>query len=51
MSQAELLSLFDAARERHARDDDETGYDAILDTMDLIERWCGPSQRLYPDPE
>ena len=51
MSQAELLSLLDAARERHACDDDETGYDAILDTMDLIVGWCAPSQRLYPDPE
>jgi hypothetical protein len=51
MSQAELLSLFDAARERHARDNDESAYDAILDTMDLISGWCLPSQRLYPDPE
>jgi hypothetical protein len=50
MSQAELVSLFDAARERHARDDDETGYNAILDTMDFIVGWCAPSQRLYPDP-
>jgi hypothetical protein len=51
MPRAELLSLFDAARERHAHDDDGTGYDAILNTMDLIAGWCAPSQRLYPDPE
>jgi hypothetical protein len=51
MSQAELLSFFDAARERHARDGDETGYAAILDTMDLIAGWCAPSQGLYSGPE
>jgi hypothetical protein len=51
MPQAELLALFDAARERHAGDADETSYDAILDTMDLISGWCAPSRRLYPDPE
>jgi hypothetical protein len=51
MPQAELLALFDAARERHGGDADETSYDAILDTMDLITGWCAPSQRLYPDPE
>jgi len=51
MPQAELLALFDAARERHGGDADEMSYDAILDTMDLITGWCAPSQRLYPDPE
>jgi hypothetical protein len=51
MSQAELLALFDAARERHAGDADETNYKAILDTMDLIAGWCSPSQKLYPDSE
>src|SRR6187455_944154 len=50
MPQAELLALFDAARERHARDADETNYEAIMDTMDLIAGWCAPSQGLYPIP-
>ena len=51
MPQAELLALFDAARERHAQGADETKYEAILDIMDLIAGWCAPSLRLYPDPE
>jgi len=51
MSQADLLALFDAARERHECDADETKYDAILDTMDLIVGWCASSRSLYPDPE
>lgn len=51
MSQADLLALFDTARERHECDADETKYDAILDTMDFISGWCNPWQRLYPDPE
>jgi hypothetical protein len=51
MPQAELLALFDAARERHANDADETNYEAILDTMDLITGWCAPSRSLYPDSE
>jgi hypothetical protein len=50
MSRAELLALFDAARERHSRDADATRYDAILDAMDLIVGWCAPSRDLYPDP-
>jgi hypothetical protein len=51
MPQAELLALFDAARERHAQDADEARYDAILDAMDLMVGWCAPSQNLYPDPD
>ena len=51
MPQAELLALFDAARERHARDADETNCEAILDAMDLIAGWCVLSPRLYSDPE
>lgn len=51
MSQADLLALFDSARERHHDDADETKYDAILDTMDFIAGWCNPWQKLYPDPE
>jgi hypothetical protein len=51
MSQADLLALFDAARERHESDADETAYDAILHTMDLIVGYCAASHRIYPDPE
>jgi len=30
---------------------DETWYGAVLDTMDFIAGWCGPSRALYPGPE
>ena len=44
MPQAELLAPFDAARERHGGDADETSYDAILDD--------GPHHRVVrPVPE
>jgi hypothetical protein len=47
--QAELLQLFDEARERHANDDDETRYDAILEVMDFIGGGCQPSKAIYPN--
>lgn len=49
-SREKLLALFDAARERHENDADETCYDAILDTIDCIVGWCASSQRIYPEP-
>ena len=51
MPQEELLALFDAARERHAHDADETGHNAILDVMDLIVDYCSPSRAIYPKSE
>lgn len=49
ISQEELLAYFDSFRDRHAHDADETRYNAILDTMDIIVGWCSPSRKLYPD--
>lgn len=49
LPQAELLKLFEEARERHARDIDETCENALLDTMEYIAGWCLPEKRLYPD--
>jgi hypothetical protein len=47
MSQRELYQLFDEYRAKHKSDTDETKYDAILDTMDIIVGWCVPSRRLF----
>jgi len=49
LSQQQHLALFEAFRERHASDADETRYDAVLDCMDFISGGCNPSQRLCPD--
>jgi hypothetical protein len=35
----------------HENDEDETKYDAILDTMDVIVGWCSPQYRLYPNSD
>lgn len=51
MTQTELLALYNRFRERHASDIDETCYNAILDTMDIISGWCSPSQSLYPETD
>jgi hypothetical protein len=47
MSQQEMYRWFDKAREQHEHDPDQTKYDAILDAMDYIAGWCGPSARLF----
>ena len=47
MSQREIYQLFDEYRARHHSDTDETRYDAILDTMDIIVGWCSPQSRLF----
>ena len=47
MSQREMHQLFDEYRAKHNSDTDETKYDAILDTMDIIVGWCIPSRRLF----
>ena len=43
MSQLDMYRLFDDFRAIHESDTDETLYDAILDTMDVISGWCSPS--------
>jgi hypothetical protein len=47
MAQESLYALFDAFRERHAHDTDETLYEALLDTLDCILGWCAPRRKLY----
>jgi hypothetical protein len=47
MSQLEMDGLFDEFRAIHESDADETLYDTILDTMDLISGWGRPDSRLY----
>lgn len=49
MAQAELLKLFEEARDRHSRDTDETCGNALLDTMDYIGGFCLPAKCLYPE--
>ena len=47
MSQREMYQLFDEYRVKHHGDVDETKYNAILDTMDIICGWCSPQNRLF----
>lgn len=47
MTQREMYELFDGYRARHESDRDQSLYDAILDTMDIISGWCAPSARLF----
>ena len=47
LPQAEMYQLFDEYRARHEHDADETKYDAILDTMDLICGYCSSDARLF----
>ncbi len=48
LPQPELTALFDSFREHHAGDEDQSRYDAVLDTLDQIVGWCSPSRALYP---
>ena len=49
MYQADMFELFDAYRAAHHDDADETRYNAILDTMDVITGWCSVDRRLWND--
>ncbi len=40
ISKDEMLLVFDTLREQHESDEDQTQYDAILDTMDFISGNC-----------
>ena len=42
-----MVDLFDEYRARHEHDSDQTKYDAILDTMDIITGWCSQHARLF----
>jgi hypothetical protein len=42
-----MYDAFDTLRAKHEADADETVYDAILDTMDLITGWCAPEMKLF----
>ncbi|HZR21697.1 MAG TPA: hypothetical protein VFE51_30725 [Verrucomicrobiae bacterium] len=47
MSQLDMYRLFGEFRAAHESDVDQTVYDAVLDTMDVISGWCSPGSRLY----
>jgi hypothetical protein len=47
MSQREMYELFDLYRAEHQDDADETKYDAVLDTMDIIAGPCRREVRLF----
>jgi len=47
MTQLEMYRLFDEFRAAHESDADETVYNAVVETMDGISGWCGPSFRLF----
>ena len=47
ISQAAMHRLFDEYRLQHEEDEDETTYDAILETMDSIAGWGPPERRLF----
>jgi uncharacterized protein YjbI with pentapeptide repeats len=47
-SQSEVLGLFTLFQSDHDSDQNETLYDAILDTMDLIAGWCRPKAAIFP---
>ena len=47
MSQSTMHALFDSYRAKHHADKDESVYNAILVTMDLVTGFCGPDQRLF----
>ena len=48
MAQPELQALFESFAARHRADADESRYDALLDTLDLIVGWCSAGRALYP---
>jgi hypothetical protein len=47
MSQHEMYELFKRYRPKHEDDIEQTKHDAILDTMDCISGWCGPTEKLF----
>ncbi len=47
MSQQSMYTLFTESQLDHERDVDETKYDAILQTLDIIGGWCVPRLRLF----
>jgi hypothetical protein len=46
LSQREMYDLF-ASYARRYQEHDESKYEAIVDTMDLICGYCAPSKRLF----
>lgn len=51
MTKGEVYALFESFKLKHERDEDETKYDAILDTMDFISGWCKHSESLFDDEQ
>jgi hypothetical protein len=46
-TQREMYQLFDEYRAEHESEANESRYNAILDTMDVIAGWCKPDSRLF----
>jgi hypothetical protein len=42
-----VLGLFELFRSVHEADSEETLYDTILDTMDLVVGWCRPGAAVF----
>ena len=49
MSQDELCAMLEALRTAHDSNEDETIYDAVVDTLDFVVGWCPRGNGLYPD--
>ena len=47
----EIYLAFDFLRSKHESDEDETQYDAILDTLDLMTGWCTPEHAIFGGDE
>ena len=47
-SQECVREVFDAVRALHANGEDETVYNSILDTMDLIVGFCRRERAIFP---
>jgi hypothetical protein len=47
MTQAAMYRLFDEYRQQHEDDADETIYEALIDTLDIIAGWGPNEARLF----
>ncbi len=51
MPQSVMSELFTGFLLKHREDQNDSRYDAICDTLDLIVGWCREGNRLFPDTE
>lgn len=47
MTQETMYQLFDQYRAKHQIDNDETKYNAILDTIDFVVDYCRKGARIF----